>query len=888
MDTTKYFKLKDGTVYSLQGGRATQIKEAPPTASIIRVNDNIPPELQDGINNAQQQNQGNQTSTSPTGSNVPNYDPTDLGSMQSAYTSLQQTAKTPQDFDTLRSLYTSIQAENNRQAIQKLHLNALSTIPGGSAAANSFYNALPTKDQLNLRQYMGMSVPGQSNISGPVDSSGLSNLASPNMPNQMTPMPALNMKMPTTATPTAPTTPAAPTQPTVTQPITPTVTGGTGGPGYGMGGPGDQLQYYKMADGTVYALDKTSNSYQKVDSVPQGGAVINWNSTSLPPDLQNAFQSYSSSSSGAGSTPTGSNYLDSSGLPYGATTRDQNAESMARTEMGTTDAPGPLQLESATGIISSDYLSSIMSDPAAVAFYVNAIAYGGYQIGDVVNDLKRGELAKNGDKQADSTTLINPTQTRSQYLNSTQGTNAYGYASHLIPSGSLVGQLDPNITKYGIDMPDEIFKQLVPVLDVNSQAYKDAVAAVPGQFYDLTSEMMNATTDQAKAIADSNYDTWKKNVEQQYGIVLSNNATQAWQQIQGLDTTYGQRGIQGSGLEEQDRDVYMRNAQTMSANTRTALATTELGAQLQQLTSNGSPEDIAAFLAQHPEYSNQFKPSDPSLFDVATLTQQIMKGDPTLSQADAQKQAQAYHDTMLDANGNYLSTTNKTNGTNQYQLVYGPLSPSTAQLPTAQQTVTKNALASEQTAMSNYDNSNPFSVATTQAQALQKKDAGTPATPPAYNPATDINNQPNTSQPNNGQPTQTQTPDYSAMQKQLSDASAAAQKISASISAMNSNKTGTPTPTSPTNQSTTPNYSPGSTTSTLPTGNYTPTPQVTASNFKPNTPTQTPASSNYTIVSGDTLSGIAARNNTTVANLAKLNNIADPNKIQAGASIKLS
>ena len=887
MDTIKYYKLRDGTTYALQGGKATQVKEAPANAFAIRVSDNnLPPELQQGIQNSQQQNSAPTTPTQ-TQSNVPNYDPTDLGSMQSAYTSLQQTAKTPQDFDTLRSLYTSIQAENNRQAIQKLHLNALSTIPGGSAAANSFYNALPTKDQLNLRQYMGMSVPGQSNISGPVDSSGLSNLASPNMPNQMTPMPALNMKMPTATTPTVPTTPTTPAQPTTTQPITPTIPTGTGGPGDGMGGPGD-LQYYKMADGTVYALNKTSNSYQQVSSVPAGGSVINWNSTSLPPDLQGAFQSYAQSSSGAGSTPTGSNYLDSSGLPYGATTRDQNAESMARSEMGTTDAPGPLQLESSTGIISSDYLSSVMNDPSAVAFYVNAIAYGGYQIGDVVNDLKRGELAQNGDTTATNTTLINPTQTRSQYLNSTQGTNAYGYASTLIPAGSLVGQLDPNITKYGIDMPDQIFQQLVPVLDVNSQAYKDAVAAVPGQFYDLTSEMMNATTDQAKAIADSNYSTWKTNVEQQYGIVLSNNATQAWQQIQSLDTSYGQRGIQGSGMEQQDEDVYMRNAQKMSANTRTALSNTEIQAQLQQLTANGSPADIAAFIAANPQYASQFKPNDPSLFDVATLTQQIMKGDPTLSQADAQKQAQAYHDTMLDANGNYLSATDKTNGTNQYQLVYGPLSPSTAQLPTAQQTVTQNALASENTAMSNYDNSNPFSVATTQAQALQKKDAGTPATPPAYNPATDINNQPNTSQPNNGQPTQTQTPDYSAMQKQLSDASAAAQKISASISAMNSNKTGTPTPTSPTNQSTTPNYSPGSTTSTLPTGNYTPTPQVTASNFKPNTPTQTPASSNYTIVSGDTLSGIAARNNTTVANLAKLNNIADPNKIQAGASIKLS
>lgn len=52
-------------------------------------------------------------------------------------------------------------------------------------------------------------------------------------------------------------------------------------------------------------------------------------------------------------------------------------------------------------------------------------------------------------------------------------------------------------------------------------------------------------------------------------------------------------------------------------------------------------------------------------------------------------------------------------------------------------------------------------------------------------------------------------------------------------------------------------------------------------------PSQQPKVVDYTIVSGDTLSAIAAKNGTTVDALAKLNNIADPNKILAGAKIKL-
>jgi len=43
----------------------------------------------------------------------------------------------------------------------------------------------------------------------------------------------------------------------------------------------------------------------------------------------------------------------------------------------------------------------------------------------------------------------------------------------------------------------------------------------------------------------------------------------------------------------------------------------------------------------------------------------------------------------------------------------------------------------------------------------------------------------------------------------------------------------------------------------------------------------------YKIKSGDTLSAIAARNETTVAALKKLNNIKDANKIRAGASLKI-
>lgn len=55
----------------------------------------------------------------------------------------------------------------------------------------------------------------------------------------------------------------------------------------------------------------------------------------------------------------------------------------------------------------------------------------------------------------------------------------------------------------------------------------------------------------------------------------------------------------------------------------------------------------------------------------------------------------------------------------------------------------------------------------------------------------------------------------------------------------------------------------------------------------PTTPTPAPTTNTHTIVSGETLSGIAQKYGTTTQALAQLNGIADPNKIAAGATIKL-
>lgn len=101
-------------------------------------------------------------------------------------------------------------------------------------------------------------------------------------------------------------------------------------------------------------------------------------------------------------------------------------------------------------------------------------------------------------------------------------------------------------------------------------------------------------------------------------------------------------------------------------------------------------------------------------------------------------------------------------------------------------------------------------------------------------------------------------------------------------------QTATPVPAAAPTPAVTPPVATAPATSPKP-GKTTPAPAPVVTTPKPatTTPSQPTTVSSYTIRSGDTLSAIAARNNTSVAAIAKLNGISDPNKIRAGATIKL-
>ncbi len=308
-----------------------------------------------------------------------------------------------------------------------------------------------------------------------------------------------------------------------------------------------------------------------------------------------------------------------------------------------------LEGASVTGEISPGFINSIKNDPERMALYVGALAYGGYTLGDVYNDIKRLEMASQGNDQAGSFILISPEKTRDQYVATNEGRNAYSIAQTFFPQGSKMLSVDPNLFQYTVyNIPDEAFSRLVPIMDVNSQEFKDAVDNVKSAYHDVLLQQLQADTDQAKAVADYNYTNLKNDIKRTYGIALSDNATDAWKQIEGIADTYNSRGLKGSGMETEAIDDALKIARKKDDRNRYDELTKEEREKASYYRSSASPDEINA-LTPEEKAKYGLTPSNDILNEMSV--ENLMRKY-NLSEEDAKR----YRDTVLDDNGNFRST----------------------------------------------------------------------------------------------------------------------------------------------------------------------------------------------------------------------------------------
>jgi hypothetical protein len=296
------------------------------------------------------------------------------------------------------------------------------------------------------------------------------------------------------------------------------------------------------------------------------------------------------------------------------------------------------------GALTPAQVQKIKGDPSNMAFYMNALTYGGYTLLDVYKDAKKRELG---------ITEVSPISAASKKEDYSQ-TNDYVKAdgdARLTPPAQI-GELSSNDLNLSIyQLPDELFKTLVPLFDYESPDFKAKMDQVQSAYYDVLQQQLNASTEQEKAIADYNWKQYKEKLEKDFGMSLSNNAIEAWKQLQTAINTFSERGIRNSGLESESIDDYLTSVRRTDQVNRDQKIDAENDSKKSYYTQYATPAQIALFVSEISDLAKQggLVPSD----DVRNaLSLDALKAKYPNSTED---QLKKYIATVLDENGNYRS-----------------------------------------------------------------------------------------------------------------------------------------------------------------------------------------------------------------------------------------
>jgi len=303
-------------------------------------------------------------------------------------------------------------------------------------------------------------------------------------------------------------------------------------------------------------------------------------------------------------------------------------------------------------------LNAVFSDSTQLARLINAVAFGGYNGQDITKEAMRLAMVKDGRSELASQSLISETQNRAAYSN----TEAYKQANAL-PALNIPGDAAAKIM--AATTRPEFFKEGV-VTDL--QSMKANIDKIGTTYYDLIEQANSATTERDHQMAQTNWDNFRKTLQSKYGITLAKNAVDAWGQIQSLQKSAASGGLAGSGIANEQIDQYLKQVRTSDRVSRMSKLEEGEKQEMAFYTGSASPEQIAALIAQDRASglpNDQWKsvkfglmPSNDlkSQFDVETIFQKLKKDKPDQPDWLLRQQAQLTHDSILDKNGNFMSS----------------------------------------------------------------------------------------------------------------------------------------------------------------------------------------------------------------------------------------
>lgn len=236
-----------------------------------------------------------------------------------------------------------------------------------------------------------------------------------------------------------------------------------------------------------------------------------------------------------------------------------------------------------------------------LAKYINATLYGGYDLPrNIYADLRAKTLLEEGNQEYADFKAFDENISFEDWKNTEEGLKVSDDTKLTCPDDVI--NVDLDLFKNPIfEIPDAAFQTLVKPIDVDSPEFKAEAEEIQASYYDIMSQKAEAETEQAKAIADHNWEIFKKNLEKKHGLQLSDNAKTAWGQLQDLFQGSQQAGLSGSGLEKEVQDRYMKDVRDRDQLLRESKIDEEEMELRNKLLSSGSSEDIAAFIAENGE-----------------------------------------------------------------------------------------------------------------------------------------------------------------------------------------------------------------------------------------------------------------------------------------------
>jgi len=348
------------------------------------------------------------------------------------------------------------------------------------------------------------------------------------------------------------------------------------------------------------------------------------------------------------------------------------------------------------GDISDSTFQSTLMNPTQLAKYVNAVLYGGYTIGDIYRDVKAKDLATKGYTQYNNFKAFDENVPASTWLASNEGTTATN-DQNLVPPSNL--NIDESLFTLPIfQIPGNAFTTLVEPIDFTSPEFQAEAENIQAAYYDIMMQKAEATTEQQKTIADSNWKLFKENLAKKYGIQLSDNARTAWGQLQSTFSGTAQRGLENSGIMNEMVDRQLADTRLSNQRLREAKLDEEEEKQRNQLLQYGSPEEINAFVASNPEKAKEWglTPSEETakFFSLDNLRQLY----PDKSDSDLL----LYRNLVLNDQGNYQSGIYQKMYADKFDLAKG-------KKEYQEQTLYNQKMAEEQKAYAPWTTSNPLS-----------------------------------------------------------------------------------------------------------------------------------------------------------------------------------